>query len=883
MSDSITHLTEALEGRYTIERELGEGGMATVYLAEDVKHHRMVAVKVLKPELAAIVGADRFLAEIETTARLQHPNILPLFDSGEADGFLFYVMPYVAGESLRDRLERERQLPVDEAVRIATEVAEALASAHEHGVIHRDIKPANIMVSQGRPLLADFGIALAVSAAGGNRLTETGLSLGTPQYMSPEQATGDQVVGPASDIYSLGCVLYEMLVGEPPYTGGSAQAILGKVITSEPTSVTEQRRAVPANVDATVARALEKVPADRFGSARDFAAALADEGFRHGRGVAGAVPASPVVKALALGGWVAAVVLGGLWLASALEPEPTPPVRTLSLVYAGEAGASEWMELTPDGSALILSDRQRSNDFNLVVQRLDDGTRFSIPNSEQGFDPAVSPDGSEVAFGGADLHVAALTGGAVRTLTESGQGACCIRWGGDGYIYFTLGALGGEGVHRVRPTGGQAEALLAPADGEQLGYYQPVGDGRRAIVHAVTVENEEIQTRIDWVDVETKERHLLVQGKRPFLTEDGYLIFGRGEAIYAGLLDTRSMEFVGDPVRMVERVGTVLAEAMFTLSESGDLAYWVTYGEADAKRVTDLIWRERSGQVTPVDTSFVGEFQSLALSPDGTLVAVSEGPWNRSEIWVKELDGGSAMRLTHYPGADYRPAWSPDGREIAFISDRDGRQTVYALPVAGIATPRLLVAHDGKDIDEVAWSPNGGWVAYRTGLEDGDRDIYARRIRPDTMTMVVSAEPDVDETAPVFSPDGQWIAYSSTRTGEPEIWVRPFPDVGRGSRQVSSNLGVEPVWAPSGKELFFRTSPPGVTAASVSGGDDFRVSLGTVFSNRLSWAHGLHQSYTYDGSGDRFLMIRELGVREIPAELILVQNFMDEVRARVGN
>jgi len=880
MSDSITHLTKALEGRYTIERELGEGGMATVYLAEDVKHHRKVAVKVLKPELAAIVGADRFLAEIETTARLQHPNILPLFDSGEADGFLFYVMPYVKGESLRDQLDRERQLPVDSAVGIATEVAEALASAHEHGVIHRDIKPANIMVSQGRPLLADFGIALAVSAAGGHRLTETGLSLGTPQYMSPEQATGDQVVGPASDIYSLGCVLYEMLVGEPPYTGSSAQAILGKVITSEPTSVTEQRRAVPANVDAAVARALEKVPADRFGSARDFAAALADEGFRHGRGVPGALPASPVVRAVALGGWVAAVVLGGLWLASAFEPEPAPEVRTFSLVYAGEAGPSEWMELTPDGSALILSDRQRSNDFSLVVQRLDDGTRFPIPNSTQGFDPAVSPDGSEVAFGGEEIHVAALAGGAVRTLTENAQSACCIRWGRDGYIYFS--PRGGD-ILRVRASGGQPEAVLGSAAAEQLGYYQPVGDGRRAVVDVITIEGEEIHHRIDWVDVESGERHLLVQGQRPFLTEDGYLVFGRGESIYAGLLDTRFMEFVGDPVRMVERVGITEGDAMFTLSESGDLAYWITYGDADARPVRDLIWRERNGQVTPVDTSFVGEFQSLALSPDGTRVAVGVGPWELSDIWVKELDEGSALRLTHYPGEDYRPAWSPDGREIAFITNRDGLQTVYAVPVAGIGTPRLLVAHDGKDIDGVAWSPDGDWVVYRTGTTDGDRDIYARRLRPDTLTVVVSAEPDVNEASPVFSPDGRWIAYSSSRTGNDEIWVRPFPDVSRGSRQVSSNLGVEPVWAPSAEELFFRGSPPGIMAASVSGGDDFRVSLRRVFSNRLSWMHGMHQTYSYDGSGDRFLMIRELGVREIPAELILVQNFMDEVRTRLGN
>jgi serine/threonine-protein kinase len=278
-SDPVTRLNAALEGRYRIERELGEGGMATVYLAHDLKHERKVALKVLKPELAAVVGAERFLAEIKTTANLQHPHILPLFDSGAADGFLFYVMPYVEGESLRDKLDRETQLPVAEAVRLATDVAEALHAAHQQGVIHRDIKPANILLSNGRPLVADFGIALAVGASGGGRLTETGLSLGTPHYMSPEQATGDQNVGPATDIYSLGCVLYEMLVGEPPFTGSTPQAVLGKIVTAEASSARSARGSVPPNVDTVIARALAKVPADRFRSGAELARGLSDPGF----------------------------------------------------------------------------------------------------------------------------------------------------------------------------------------------------------------------------------------------------------------------------------------------------------------------------------------------------------------------------------------------------------------------------------------------------------------------------------------------------------------------------------------------------------------------------------------------------------------------------
>src|SRR5688500_12978178 len=273
-SRTIDRLTSAIADRYRITRELGAGGMATVHLAHDMRHERDVAIKVLLPELAAALGAERFLAEIRTTAKLQHPHILPLLDSGAADGFLYYVMPLVTGESLRHRLERERQLPIDDAVRIAREVAAALDYAHRQGVVHRDIKPENILLHDGSALVADFGIALAVQTAAGARMTQTGLSLGTPQYMSPEQAMGERAIDARSDIYALGAVTYEMLTGEPPFTGPTVQAIVSRLVTEEPRRISVQRRAVPEQVEATILRALEKLPADRFATAAEFAAAL---------------------------------------------------------------------------------------------------------------------------------------------------------------------------------------------------------------------------------------------------------------------------------------------------------------------------------------------------------------------------------------------------------------------------------------------------------------------------------------------------------------------------------------------------------------------------------------------------------------------------------
>jgi tRNA A-37 threonylcarbamoyl transferase component Bud32/Tol biopolymer transport system component len=278
---SVTdRLAAALADRYRLERQLGQGGMATVYLAADLKHDRQVAIKVLKPELAAVLGAERFVQEIKTTAALQHPHILPLFDSGSADGFLYYVMPYIEGETLRTRLDREKQLGIEEAVRITREVADALDYAHRHGVIHRDIKPENILLHDGRPMVADFGIALAVSAAAGGRMTETGLSLGTPHYMSPEQATAEKDISAKSDVYSLASVLYEMLSGQPPHLGGSAQQIIMKIIAEPVPAVTSLRKSVPANVAAALMKALEKLPADRFETARAFGEALTNPAFR---------------------------------------------------------------------------------------------------------------------------------------------------------------------------------------------------------------------------------------------------------------------------------------------------------------------------------------------------------------------------------------------------------------------------------------------------------------------------------------------------------------------------------------------------------------------------------------------------------------------------
>ena len=454
MSDPVTRLNAALEGRYAIERELGEGGMATVYLADDLKHERKVALKVLKPELAAVVGAERFLAEIKTTANLTHPHILPLFDSGEADSFLFYVMPHIEGESLRERIDREKQLGVDDALAITQKVAGALDYAHGNGVVHRDIKPGNILLSeQGEPLVADFGIALAVAQAGGGRITETGLSLGTPHYMSPEQATGDRDVDPRSDVYALGCVLYEMLSGQPPFSATTAQAVLVKILTADAPSITSERRTVPPHVGHALARALEKLPADRFTSAAEFATALGDPSFVYeARTSVAASTLEPVAArapATMPGPWnrltvtfaTIAVLLASLAAWGWLRPGPQPDHVTRSLIDLGGISLAEQDEIivSPDGSRFAVAGTVDGQTAIYWRNAAEENFRV-IPATENAQSPAFSPDGDWIVYRELAEDVllkVSLSGGAPTPVVASGDvSPVDPHWGDDGTIVF---------------------------------------------------------------------------------------------------------------------------------------------------------------------------------------------------------------------------------------------------------------------------------------------------------------------------------------------------------------------------------------------------------------------------------------------------------------
>ena len=453
--------------------------MATVYLARDVRHQRSVALKVLNPELGAVLGKERFLAEIQVTANLQHPNLLPLFDSGEAEGLLFYVMPFVEGESLRARLDREKQLPVDEAIRLAVAVAGALEYAHARGVIHRDLKPENILLQAGQPMIADFGIALAVSRAGGARITQTGLSLGTPQYMSPEQAAGDRVVDGRTDIYSLGAVTYEMLAGEPPHTGPTAQAIIAKLMTDEARPLPSLRRSVPTQIDVAVRHALEKLPADRFSTAGEFAESLqsraapsssASFNAAESRAVAMATPGR-MASVLQSRLWPAAFVITALaavaatwaWVAARRE-QPGMTVRfpltagPNSFVLTSQSTAATTLAFAPDGRTIAFVN-VAGNSRQLFLRTLNDVRTRAVAGTEGGEQPFFSPDGKWLGFVlGRQLMKVPVEGGSATRIADLTGTVYGVSWAPNDRIVVSTNNL----LAVVPAAGGTARAFAPP-------------------------------------------------------------------------------------------------------------------------------------------------------------------------------------------------------------------------------------------------------------------------------------------------------------------------------------------------------------------------------------------------------------------------------------
>ena len=877
MPDITGQLTTALADRYRIESHLGEGGMATVYLAHDMKHNRKVALKVLRPELAAMIGAERFLQEIEVTANLQHPHILPLHDSGDADGFLFYVMPYVEGESLRVKLNREKQLSIEDAVEIAKSVAAALDYAHRQGVIHRDIKPENILMHDGQALVADFGIALAVSQASGQRLTETGLSIGTPHYMSPEQAMGDRELDARSDVYSLGAMLYEMLAGDPPYQGSTAQAIVAKVITEKAPPVTTHRDTVPSHVAASVTKALSKLPADRFTSAAEFAEALTNTAFTLPK-----VATAPVGAPEAEGkppwsrfAWPAvAAVLAGVALWGWLKPAPT--TRTQAVRFVVAPGEDQRFDNTTgvdvafsaDGSRLVYRGQAESG-TQLYGRAIDELEARPISGTEGASQPFFSPDGQWLGFyADGQLKKVPAAGGPPLPIAQTDliTGA---SWGPGDVIVF--GRFNG-GLMRVPGAGGTPEAITVPdtAAGEIDHRWPEILPGGEAVAFTSWLGGvTEAQIAVASLESGTVTR-LSEVGTGPHYASTGHLVYTRSDGTAVAVpFDIGSLAVTGQAIPLLEGVAVAGGGAVeLAVSGTGSLVFVPGAGVQGGV----LVMVDRQGAETVLDDRALA-FGYPRFSPSGDRVAVEID----DHIWLYDVEQRT-LSVRTFEGTNVYPTWTPDGTRVVYASSKDGGQNLYSFPADGSSRAELFFESE-YNVWESALSPDGKWLAFRESYPNTGRDILVAPLDGEDRTRAF-AQTTFEERSLALSPDGSWLAYVSDQSGRDEIYVRAFPEP-TGQTQVSIDGGSEPAWARDGSELFYRTGSE-MMAAAVQTSPSFRVTgREGLFDDRHQGGNN-HTAYDVDPRGGGFLMVKvESGTGSVP--LVVVANWFAELKSRVGN
>jgi eukaryotic-like serine/threonine-protein kinase len=799
LSATAHRLAAALADRYRIERELGAGGMATVYLAHDLKHDRKVAIKVLKPELAAVIGAERFVVEIRTTAALQHPHILPLFDSGSADGFLYYVMPFIDGETLRAKLDRETQLGVDESVRLATDVADALHYAHEQGIIHRDIKPENILLHKGRPMVADFGIALALSAAAGGRMTETGLSLGTPHYMSPEQATAEKEISARSDVYSLASVLYEMLSGNPPHVGASAQQIIMKIVTEEAIPVTKLRKNVPHNVAAAVACALEKLPADRFESAKAFAVALANPSFDPPR--AGAAPRGVAAER----GWRSmAAVLGATTVVFAVlsgwtlsRPAVASDVATVRFTIPVPTGLrlredeNPNIAISPDGRTLVYE-----TGGMLHKRSLDSEASEPLAGTAGAYTPFFSPDGKLIAFtqDGALQQMSIGGGPLTRWASASYLGG---DWADDGSIVHSTRG----GLWRTAKAGDKPMQLTTLGPGEIEHEWPQTISGTNILLFTVLGQSGLwSDARVVALDLASKRRVVVreqaTHGR--FVAPDRVLYVDASGTLSAIRFDPKRMETSGEPTPVATgvRVASWGGGASYAVSQTGTLVY-----VGGSSLISNHVWwADRTGK-----RRMLGDPMSpatLLVSPDQRHILTDPFLSSALDVWLMDPTTGARDRFTLAAPGTYAyesPVWSFDGQRIAYAFQVNDSMRVHSRKVDGTEDVLLFGRRHHHHLSD--WSPDGAWILASDIHPERGADVIAINVDSSARTVVLAATAAAEDNGR-FSPDGRWVAYESDVSGRTEVYVVAFPSA-EGRRQVSVEGGRVPRWSRTSGELFY--------------------------------------------------------------------------------
>jgi len=890
MTGTPVRLATALADHYRIERELGQGGMAVVYLAEDLRHGRRVAIKVLHPELSAVLGGERFLAEIKVTANLQHPHILGLIDSGNADGLLYYVMPYVAGESLRARLAREKQLPIEDALRLSREVASALDYAHRQGVVHRDIKPENILLQDGAALVADFGIALAVHQAGGSRMTQTGMSLGTPAYMSPEQAMGEREIGPRSDVYALGAMTYEMLAGEPPFIGPTSQAIVAKVLTEQPPPLRPKRPTVSPAVEAAIVTALQKLPADRWGSAREFSDALSATTVRSQGAatvpIAAAARVAPRRTLVTWSGWIAAGVLAALASWALLRPQPELPPSRLAILIPGLGGSGAFssqrnIAFMPDGRSVVYSVISPDGAPQLMRHPLDAENGSAIQGGKGLGTPLVSSDGRYVVGTQGVTHQVIrvpLDGGAPELVAPGIPTTDVSAYAPDGSLWYSADAGLGQVV---------GDSLVPRLRNRQLRLLQILPSGHTALTVRTRVGNA--TGPVVLVDLRSGVETLLLSTQvLEARISHGILVWVIGNGtMQAVALDHRGTRVVGQPVTIATDVATTgQGLAQLAAADNGNLAYI-------PQEPASLVFIDRSGAIR-LATSERRNFHHPQFSPDGRRLSLDFNSVEGRNVWILDLGDKTLSRAT-FDRDGHDATWTPDGRFLTYI-----------VPVAhpGGVTLVLLRKRPGsaESPDTLLASPalsyTGVWLKDGSALVTTATDLRRDPRHPDSVLSVTGSDAAIvrnagkgpleplvasrfEESYVGVSPDGRWISFVSDQSGQEEVYVRDI----KGQRDqllVSSEGGSEPVWSPNGRELYYRETKqenPFLVAAQIRTTPTLAVtSRARLFPIGDIQSTAPHANYGVSPDGKTFVAVRSSPA----ARVVIIQNLPALVRRMRG-
>lgn len=892
-------------GPYEILSAIGAGGMGEVYKARDTRLDRTVAVKVLPEHVAKREDLRvRFEREARAVAALNHPNICTVHDIGNQDGAGYMVMEYMEGETLAARIGKGA-LPLDQALKLAAQIADALDRAHRAGVTHRDVKPQNIMLTRDGVKVLDFGLAKSTSRTGfeetlSKALTTEGTLLGTPQYMAPEQFEGKDADA-RSDIWAFGAVLYEMVTGQKAFQGKSYASLAGAILSADPAPMSV-KPFTPAWLEQLVRRCLAKDAEDRYQSMRDVVLDLRTPMME----VAAAGPS----KAARLP-WVVAIatlLLGALagWYGNAARPVPSHPLMRLNVetapdtpltrVDVGSTFGGNMLALSPDGARLALTLRSADGKVRLHVRLLNQDKVTPLAGTENADSPFFSPAGDWIGFfAEGKLKKIAVAGGAAVTLCDapSGRGG---SWGDDGNI---IAALNSSSVlSRISSGGGTPIPVTQLSTGEVTHRWPQVLPGSQAVLFTASAQLSASgydDAKIDVMLLRNGERKTIQQGGfyARYLSSatgqngTGHLVYLRQSTLYAAPFHPGRLASMGVPVAILEDVSS-------TLAAGGDYAFaqngvFVYLSGKESQAVWPISWVDHSGRTQALHAP-PGQYSSPRFSPDGKRLVFSMRTGNGADIWVKDVDRDTPSRLSFLPGVNLEPVWSPDGKNIVFSSSNPAAPGLYAVRSDGSGEARLIAAGKGGQTPS-SFSPNGKHLAISQIGHGGTRDIFTIPVEadsgPDALGIrlgkaeLLVGTPFVD-IYPVFSPDGRWLAYVSNESGTFEVYVRPFPGPG-GRWQVSTGGGRLPQWSRAARELLFESLDQHVmVVAYTAKGNSFAAGKPRVWTETRLRSTALSSNYDLAPDGKRLVafVADETNRDKPPTHLTILLHFFDELRRR---